>query len=154
VRTVLDELVRGGMIREWARAGRYDSFVPTDLGQRRANTFGVVREGSAARESAAEWDATPFDGDGSEPGGRPMPSAERAGPPSDYDASLPARPAASMRPRYVAGPRGDAPLGRRPPLRRPGASLTSEAALNRLVEQLDEALVLLRAIHGKLGRDR
>ena len=41
----------------------------------------------------------------------------------------------------------DPPDGKIPPL-------TPEAALNRLVEQLDEALVLLRAINAKLGRDR
>ena len=32
--------------------------------------------------------------------------------------------------------------------------LTPDAALNRLVQQLDEVLTLLRAIDAKLGRDR
>lgn len=152
VRTVLDELLRGGMIREWARAGRYDSFVPTELGQRRASTLQVVREGSEARASA-EWAATAPDGDGAEP----MPSAGgSAGRHGDYSGPRPERPALPRPtpPGYDARPRVSASLLRRPRLGSLSAPLASEAALYRLVEQLDEALVLLRAIDAKLGRDR
>ena len=49
---------------------------------------------------------------------------------------------------------GRSSLLRRPTLGGPGGPLAPEAALNRLVEQLDEALGLLRAIDAKLGRDR
>jgi hypothetical protein len=96
VRDALDELEREGWIAQSQRAGRYDTYVPTELGVRRANTLGITRD--------LEEPST----------------------------AMPSAPAA--------------PVGGQPPL-------TAEAALTRLVQQLDEALALLRAIDAKLGRD-
>ena len=53
VRAVLEELERGGWVSQWQRAGRYDSFVPTELGMRRASTLGVVGRAQTAVEPAA-----------------------------------------------------------------------------------------------------
>ncbi len=44
VRGALAELEREGWITQWQRAGRYDTFVPTELGVRRAATLDGVRE--------------------------------------------------------------------------------------------------------------
>ena len=99
VRATLDELERQGWIRQWQRAGRYDTYVPTELGVRRANTLGVTRDAEPANGAAAPMEASTLPHDG--------------------------QPA-----------------------------LTGEKALNRLVQQLDEALALLRAIDAKLGGDR
>jgi len=155
VRTVLDELARGGMIREWARAGRYDSFVPTELGQRRASTFEMVREGSAEREAALGWvAAAPDDALAARGEGGPRATETRAGPAGDVCASFPERPGPAARSVRDAPPLARSSLFRRPILGSAGGPLTAEAALNRLVEQLDEALALLRAIDAKLGRDR
>ncbi|HLH23625.1 MAG TPA: hypothetical protein VK066_13980 [Chloroflexota bacterium] len=96
LRGALDELEREGWVAQWQRVGRYDSYVPTELGVRRATTLGLMRDVEA-----------------------PAPA-----PPT------PAAPHANGQPH-----------------------LTPEMALNRLVQQLDEALRLLRAIDAKLGRD-
>jgi len=102
VRGALDELERDGWVSQWQRAGRYDSYVPTELGIRRASTLDLVREGRG----------------GDEPAERPPPGPS-------------------------AGP---ADTGSLAPME-PGVALT------RLVQQLDEALALLRAIDAKLGRN-
>jgi hypothetical protein len=153
VRAVLDELSRGGLIREWARAGRYDSYIPTEIGVRRAATLDLVREGGGAEP---DWDAPAF-GNDLAGAGEPtdLPPAGRGAPSTVADrgetaASAPAR----TRPRESSSPAARGSLFRRPTLVGPGGPLTPEAALNRLVEQLDEALLLLRAIDAKLGRDR
>src|SRR5438067_4186618 len=153
VRAVLDELTRGGLIREWARAGRYDSYIPTEIGVRRAGTLDLLREASGPEQEGG----APALGNGlpgsDEPAdlspaarGVPSPVADSRDP----DATAPAR-------RRSAGPSPPAARGsllRRPALAGSGGPLTPEAALNRLVEQLDEALLLLRSIDAKLGRDR
>lgn len=100
VRDALDDLESEGWIAQWQRVGRYDTYVPTDLGARRA------KSGSHARTSVPE------------------------------DGLATAADAASAPPREVVG-----------------AALAPEAALNRLVQQLDEVLLLLRAIDARLGRD-
>ncbi|HEY7060432.1 MAG TPA: hypothetical protein VII06_03060 [Chloroflexota bacterium] len=97
VRDALDELEREGWVTQWQRAGRYDTYVPTELGVRRANTLDVTRDG----ETTA--------------------AAEQARAPA--------------------------------PLSRGAAPLAPDAALTRLVQQLDEALALLRAIDAKLGKE-
>jgi hypothetical protein len=102
VRDALDVLEREGWITQSQPAGRYDTFVPTELGVRRANTLGITRDLEAL----------------------------------DFGAPLSA-PAAEA----------SAPPGALPPL-------AAEVALTRVVQQLDEALTLLRAIDAKLGRDR
>jgi hypothetical protein len=102
VRDALDELEREGWITQLQRAGRYDTFVPTELGVRRANTLSITRDLDA-------------------PSAPPMPTV--ASPPPSHLSS------------------GGSP------------ALAPDAALNRLVQQLDEALALLRAIDAKLGRD-
>jgi hypothetical protein len=79
--------------------------VPTELGVRRANTLGVVRDGPGAAEPAAGPDALSAVG------------------PADAHA-------------------------------RPPPAMPPEAALARMVEQLDEVLALLRTIDAKVGRDR
>jgi hypothetical protein len=153
VRAVLDELTRGGLIREWARAGRYDSYIPTDIGVRRVGTLDLVREGGGAE---ADGDAPAFAPDlGGAGESTDRSSAERSAPSPLADraeaaAAAPARP----RPRPSSTPIARGSLLRRPTLAAAGGPLTPEAALNRLVEQLDEALLLLRAIDAKLGRDR
>ena len=105
VRAALDDLARSGWVSQWQRAGRYDSFVPTELGVRRAGTMGVVRD---------------------VPGVMEPPPAVPSGPAATGPTSAGASPPPAMAP---------------------------EAALARMVEQLDEALSLLRAIDAKLGRD-
>ncbi len=101
VRGALDDLEREGWITQWQRVGRYDTYVPTELGVRRANTLDVVRDGESS--------------------------------------DVPAEPVmVAAAPAREAGPELLAP----------------DAALNRLVQQLDEILTLLRAIDAKLGRDR
>jgi hypothetical protein len=54
VRAALDELERGGWATQWQHAGRYDSFVPTELGVSRASTQELVRAGVAAAQSAVQ----------------------------------------------------------------------------------------------------
>jgi len=44
VRDALDLLEREGWITQSQPAGRYDTFVPTELGVRRANTLGITRD--------------------------------------------------------------------------------------------------------------
>ena len=102
VRGALDDLEREGWITQWQRVGRYDTYVPTELGARRAKTLGIARDHELE-------EAIPL------------------------SAEAPAGPL----PREGGGP-----------------ALAPEVALNRLVQQLDEVLVLLRAIDAKLGRDR
>ena len=153
VRAVLDELTRGGLIREWARAGRYDSYIPTEIGVRRAGTLDLMREASGPEQ---EGGATAL-GNGLPGSDEPadLSPAARSAPrtaadPTDPEATAPVR-RRSVGSHPVAA-RGS--LLRRPMLAGSGGPLTPEAALNRLVEQLDEALLLLRAIDAKLGRDR
>jgi hypothetical protein len=153
VRAVLDELTRGGLVREWARAGRYDSYIPTEIGVRRVGTLDLMRGASDPEQEGDAPDLGNGRSDSDEPAdlspatrGAPVPVAD----PTDPDAVTPAR-------RQSAGPSPPAARGsmlRRPALAGSGRPLTPEAALNRLVEQLDEALLLLRAIDAKLGRDR
>lgn len=102
VRGALDELERDGWVSQWQRAGRYDSFVPTELGIRRAGTLAVTDDGPTPQDD-----------------GRP-----------------------------------EAAVAAAPGVHPPAADLEPAAALNRIVQQLDEALGLLRAIDAKLGRDR
>jgi hypothetical protein len=102
VRDALDELEREGWVIQSQRAGRYDTYVPTELGVRRATTLSLTRDVDATAE----------------------PMASAAGPPPLSSAREPG-----------------------------GPTLAPDAALNRLVQQLDEALALLRAIDAKLGRD-
>jgi hypothetical protein len=101
VRGALDELERDGWVSQWQRAGRYDSYVPTELGIRRAGTLDLVREGLGRAEAT-------------EP------------PPDPYTGPASAEPFAPLDP---------------------------AVALTRVVQQLDEALALLRAIDAKLGRN-
>jgi len=108
VRDALDLLECEGWISQSQPAGRYDTFVPTELGVRRANTLGITRDVESLNLAPAP--AVP--------------------------ASLASAPAFP--------PQHDG--GRLP--------LSTEAALTRVVQQLDEALTLLRAIDAKLGRDR
>src|SRR3954471_16350371 len=152
VRSVLDELTRGGLAREWARAGRYDSYIPTEIGVRRVSTLDLVREGSGP----AQEEVAPALGNGLSDSDEPAdltPAARGASvsdvDPTTLDALVPAR----RRPRESSSPPARGSLLRRPVLAGSGGPLTPEAALNRLVEQLDEALLLLRAIDAKLGRD-
>jgi hypothetical protein len=56
VRDALDALEREGWITQWQRAGRYDTYVPTELGVRRANTLDLVHDGEVATVPA---DAAP-----------------------------------------------------------------------------------------------
>ncbi|HZS01886.1 MAG TPA: hypothetical protein VFE37_24430 [Chloroflexota bacterium] len=98
VRDALDALEREGWITQWQRAGRYDTYVPTELGVRRANLLGLTRDAEPTSAAAPLLAAPP-------------------------------------------PPRHDGP-----------PSLSADAALNRIVQQLDEALALLRAIDAKLGR--
>jgi hypothetical protein len=58
VRAALDELERGGWVSQWQRAGKYDSFVPTELGVGRASTQALVGAGVAAAESAVQAAST------------------------------------------------------------------------------------------------
>ena len=100
VRDALDALESEGWIARWQRAGRYDTYRPTELGVRRTGTLDPTRQADSVRTPP---DVAPLTTDRSDDG------APTLGP---------------------------------------------EAALNRLVQQLDEALGLLRAIDAKLGRDR
>jgi hypothetical protein len=102
VRDALDDLEREGWITQWQRVGRYDAYVPTELGTRRAKTLGIARD----------------------------PEPEEA-------LTAPVAASSALPPREVGG-----------------AALAPDVALNRLVQQLDEVLVLLRGIDAKLGRDR
>jgi hypothetical protein len=156
VRAVLEELIRGGMIREWQRAGRYESYIPTELGLRRVSTFEVVREG-AEREPSPDL----LGDDGALPGDGLFALDQREAPPADDwagAATLSPADSATGGPSPTAAPASQpgrrSSLLRRPALGRSEMALPPEAALNRLVEQLDEALLLLRAIDAKLGRDR
>ena len=117
VRGALDELERAGWATQWDRAGRYDTFVPTELGVRRANTLNVVQDNRGGAP-APDGSATPLAG----PVALPRP------------ALVPRAPASTLPP--------DDP-----------AALPPEAALARLVQQMDEVLGLLRAIAAKLGSD-
>ena len=101
VRGALDDLEREGWITQWQRVGRYDTYVPTELGARRAKAFGLTREADAEEAQGPEVEAPP-----------------------------------------------------RAPREERGTALAPEAALNRLVQQLDEVLALLRSIDARLGRDR
>jgi DNA-binding PadR family transcriptional regulator len=56
VRGALDELEREGWITQWQRAGRYDTYVPTELGVRRANSLGITRDAEAASAEAPRPD--------------------------------------------------------------------------------------------------
>ena len=47
VRDALDALEREGWVSQWQRAGRYDTYVPTELGVRRAHTLDLARDGEA-----------------------------------------------------------------------------------------------------------
>jgi hypothetical protein len=98
VRGALDELERGGWVVQYQRAGRYDSFLPTELGVRRVTARGAVAAAEAAMDAVDPL---------------PAPRERAAAPP-----------------------------------------LSPEAALARLVQQMDEVLALLRSIDAKLGRDR
>jgi hypothetical protein len=121
VRGALDELERSGWVSQWDRAGRYDTFVPTELGVRRANTFDIVQDGPSGSAASDRVPATPADAPCGFPrnGGEP----DRFVPPSVGEGAA-----------------------------RESGSGTA-AALQRLVQQMDEVLVLLRAIDAKLGRD-
>ena len=108
VRGALDELAGEGWVSQWQSGGRYDSFVPTEMGIRRASTLGVTGGLPPTAEAAA--------------GGTASPALAAVAPAHAPKASLP--------------------------------PLEPAAALTRLVQQLDEALRLLRSIDAKLGRDR
>jgi hypothetical protein len=101
VRDALDDLERQGWVTQWQRVGRYDAYVPTELGARRVKSLGLTRE--------AEPEATA------------APSVETTAAP--------------------------------PPRATGRDAFAPDVALNRLVQQLDEVLALLRAIDAKLGRD-
>jgi hypothetical protein len=137
VRGALDELESGGWVAQWDRAGRYDTFVPTELGIRRANTLDIVQASPSNREYAP---AAPGYSDSSHPGGDAeydapyLPGAPAPYPPESPPGGRAARDTAS------------AAEGR-------GHALSPEAALVRLVAQMDEMLALLRSIDTKLGRD-
>ncbi len=112
VRAALDELERDGWVTQFQRAGRYETFVPTELGVRRLSTLRLVQEHASERAAGR---------------GAAVPLADP--PPANQDA----------------------PLVVTPPL--PHA-LAPEAALARLVQQMDEMLGLLRSINSKLEGDR
>jgi hypothetical protein len=135
VRSALDELERNGWIQEWQRAGRYYSFVPTDLGVAQAGTAGLLRDADP-RTAPPGGDAHAVAAYGAGLYSPPASSPAPAEP-----------PAAPLTAAALPSPLGQPSLGATRPL-------PPEAALNRLVEQLDEALTLLRAIDAKLGRDR
>jgi hypothetical protein len=117
VRGALDELERSGWVTQWDRAGRYDTFVPTELGMRRASTLDVVQDNRGGAPTSDE----------------PADTLGRPAPPPRVAAPAPGGSAWATDGRSAAPP--------------------ADAALARLVEQMDEVLGLLRAIDAKLGRD-
>jgi hypothetical protein len=68
VRLALEELERGGWVTQWQRAGRYDSYMPTDLGVRRAHTQDLVHGGADDPPTALVAAGAP----------PPLPGGERA----------------------------------------------------------------------------
>jgi hypothetical protein len=84
VRAALAALHRGGWIARWPRAGRYDAFVPTPLGLRRAASLKTAGNGTAAREQLPGASPTPT------PAGAPAPPGRDAarGAPPELEAAL------------------------------------------------------------------
>ncbi len=78
VRAALAALHRGGWIARWPRTGRYDAFVPTPLGLRRAASLKHASNGTAAR--------------GQPHGERPPPAGAPAPPGRDAARSTPPPP--------------------------------------------------------------